>query len=184
MFVAPFMCREVGMLCKSRVIALFVVLVLVVCQQAVWATDPGVPQSSQVLSRDEVDALIKEMDRAIDEKSVKIMDPLLDESLKVTLKHVPLPDGKTGDMDMTKNQYLAVAQQAWAAAKSYEYRRTDLQIEMAKDSKSAAVSAIVHEKVVLPDQKIESKTRETVTVEKREGKAVVTVIDGEILEMK
>ena len=171
------------MLRVTRIIFLMV-LALFVLQQAVWATGTAGSASTLVLTQAEVEDLIKQMDKAIDEKSIEIIDPLLYDELKVTLKNVPQADGKTLNMEMTKNQYLAMAKQTWATAKSYEYRRTDLQIDVAKDGKSATVSAIVHEKVVMPEQALESKTREVMTVEKRDGKVVATALEGEVLEMK
>jgi len=165
-------------------ITLLVVLALLVLQQAVWAADPAAGASASVLSRLEVEEFIRQMDKAIDEKSIDKLSALLYDEIKIGLKNVPQPDGKLQNVEMTRNQYLASAQQAWALATSYEYGRTDLQIDLAKDGKSATVSAVVREKVVMPEQTLESKTREVMTVEKRDGKVVATVLDGEVLEMK
>ena len=138
---------------------------------------------AKMMTNSDVETLIKVTDQAATEKKADLMEPLLADDLKVIVTNVPSPQGPQ-KMEMKKSDYLQTLKQTWEAAEKYEYQKKDVAIELAKDGKSAVVKDTIIEKLTISGKTIETTTKEMATIEFRNGKPQITILEGEMVEMK
>lgn len=133
-------------------------------------TTPSIADSK--LTKKSVSALLNQMTNAVNAKNAPGLVSHFADNAKIIL-HI---NGRP--METNPKQYQGLLQQTWAAASSYEYKITNLKINLAKDGKSAQVTDTTHEKAVINGQKVSSQAEETITVELVGGKPKVTRLEG------
>lgn len=142
----------------------------------------GTPALTAITQAD-VEAFLKEVDRSADERKVEILEPLMADDLKIIVNNMPTPQGPQ-KVEMGKTDYLANTKQVFEAMESYEHSRKDQEIQILENGKAAMVKATAYEKVVIQGKPLETTSRETSTLELREGKILVTLIESEVLDLK
>jgi len=135
------------------------------------------------LTKADVEAMIRKMDLAIEARDIAAIEPLLTPDVKIVIKNLPTPEGlKT--MEMTRDQYIQNSKDVFANAQDYKYSRQDQVIEILDGGKKAVITAVVSEHITMQGQQITSVTNERATVEVRDGKALITALEGDVVEMK
>lgn len=87
------------------------------------------------------------------------------------------PDGLKGTQ-ISRDQYRAELEKAYAQTVQYEYRRENTIIKIRDDGKEATVETDIREHIVLRDREMRTITREKAVLEIIDGKLLVTVLDG------
>lgn len=125
------------------------------------------------LSQAAVQRLIADMDRAISQKDVAGVARLLsdDVTIEVTVRAV----GQSQKMALTKSTYVDMLTKAWAAASSYEYKRSNVKITLSGPSR-AVVSATAKEKTVVNGETFFASTSESAVIEIIGGRPLITRI--------
>jgi len=123
------------------------------------------PSLAQELSASDVKAFSATIDDAISRRDI-------DTIVSRIAEHAVL--GQTHTFRVNKAQYREMLTQAWGAASSYEYHRTNEKISV--DGRQATITADIAETVVIQGQQMETKSRERATVENFDGRLMLTQV--------
>lgn len=135
------------------------------------------------LTKADIEVMIRKMDIAIEARDIAAIEPLLAPDVKIVIKNLPTPDGlKT--MELLRDQYLQNSKDVFANAQEYKYSRQGQVIEILDGGRKAVITAVVSEHITMQGQKITSVTNERATVGIRDGKALITALEGDVIEMK
>jgi hypothetical protein len=85
---------------------------------------------------------------------------------------------------MNLEQYEHHFEEGMKAATDYSYLRKDLQIDIAPEGDTARVTSTVLESMTINDQVIKSITEETLVLELRRGRVLITSAEGDILSLE
>ena len=121
-----------------------------------------------------VKKLLSEMDVAITNLDSETLAKTLSDDIQITI-HINI-QGNEQVMKPSKQDYISMLKQGWAAVENYSYKRSDLVIDI-KDGK-AVVSANVKETMTVQGQSLSGESKEVATVESVNGKLLFTNIVG------
>ena len=121
-----------------------------------------------------VKKLLSEMDVAITNLDSETLAKTLSDDIQITI-HINI-QGNEQVMKPSKQEYISMLKQGWAAVENYSYKRSDLVIDI-KDGK-AVVSANVKETMTVQGQSLSGESKEVATVESVNGKLLFTNIVG------
>jgi hypothetical protein len=85
---------------------------------------------------------------------------------------------------MDLEQYERHFEEGMKAAIDYSYLRKDLQIDIAPGGDTARVTSTVLESMTINNQVIKSITEETLVLELRRGRILITMAEGVILSLE
>lgn len=135
------------------------------------------------LTRANIETFLASIDTAIEARDVSAIEAVLAPDLKVFVTNVPSADGPQ-KIEMSRDEYVKSMKENFAVAEAYKYSRSKLAIEILDGGQKAIVKDMVTEDVTVQGQKIHSVTNETTTIELRDGKPLLTIAEGDIVEMK
>lgn len=130
------------------------------------------PSLAQELSASDVKAFSATIDDAISRRDIDTIVAHIAEHAVISGTVLVL--GQTHTFRVNKAQYREMLTQAWGAASSYEYHRTNEKISV--DGRQATITADITENVVIQGQHIATKSRERATVENFDGRLMLTQV--------
>lgn len=124
-----------------------------------------------VITREEVEALLVELDDAARRRDVDAVVSRLSETaqLRVTLDFAP-----PITLSLNRDQYRDHTKQALSLVEAYEYKRGETVINIEPDGKTAFVADEIFETVTMRGKVIRTVTRSNATLKMENGKLVVT----------
>jgi ketosteroid isomerase-like protein len=134
------------------------------------------------ITEEKVRAILKSMETAIIEGDVKGVTAHMAGDVVVKI-HIPGPEGKEV-ITMDLKEYERHFEEGMKAAIDYSYLRKDLQIDIAPEGDTARVTSTVLESMTINNQVIKSITEETLVLELRRGRILITSAEGVILSLE
>jgi len=147
---------------KAILRAIFLFLVLLSC----------VDVNAQDISREEVKHYLAAFDSAIKARDVDAVGALM--SGTAILSSTFSVDGERQTQRVGKSEYLNMLRELWSRTSNYQYRRSNERIEISGNK--ARVSCDVFESMIVDGQYTSTRTVETGTLEKVEGKVLLTEV--------
>lgn len=133
--------------------------------------------SAQGPTEAEVRALLDRADQAIAARDIDALATTLSEDAQIS-GAMSAENVLIDRFRFDKPTYLAALRDSWTQATDYTYRRTNERIVVS--GAAATVTADVFESATVAGGVLRTRTRETTTVERRHGAAVMTRIDAEV----
>lgn len=134
------------------------------------------------MTEEKVRAILSSMETAIKQGDVKGVTAHMAGDVVVRI-HIPGPEGKEV-LTMNLEQYERNFEEGLKAASDYSYFRKDLQIDIAPEGDAARVTSTVLETTTINGQVIKSITEETLVLELRRGRILITSAEGVILSLE
>ena len=134
------------------------------------------------ITEEKILSLLTSMDEAAIRQDVKALIAHMAPNVTIQLE-IPGPGGKQ-TFRFNIKEYETHLKESFAQASDYKYKRTETNIEIAKDGQTARVTDTVLETVSIGGQTIRSETRETAMLELQNGKLLITALDGIVVSMK
>jgi hypothetical protein len=125
---------------------------------------------AEAVTEAEAKAFVAALDTAIAARDVAGVDRLLSDNAR--FEATIAAGGQAQQVDMFKPQYMLNLRHVWTQASDYRSQRSNLRIEL--QGEKALVSSDISESVVLQGQSFSSRSRETTTLEKVQGKVLAT----------
>jgi ketosteroid isomerase-like protein len=125
-----------------------------------------------VITEQQVNAFLKEVDRAANSKDIEAVIALLSEDVHLDLTIEGF--GPTQTMSLDREQYRKQMEQTLRMTNVYDYKRGETIIKVEPDGQTAFVIADIYETTKIGGQTIGTVSRETSTLEMEDGKLVVT----------
>lgn len=144
------------------------------------AADAGMRATK--ITEEKILAIINSADAAITRGDVKGMTEHMASDIVVTV-HIPGPEG-TQVITMNLRQYEQFFEETMKAVTDYIYTRKDTQIVIAPGGDTATVKSTVLERTTIDGRVITSITEETAVFELRQGRILVTSLEGVILSLE
>lgn len=124
--------------------------------------------------------MVRTVDRAIPAKDLAVLRSALADDVLITL-NLTLP-GQPERVILSKDDYLAMVEKAWAMADDYRYRRSNETIELRGEL--AVVTADVWEALTANGRRMVTESRETAIVTEIDGRLQFTAIAVQSIEPK
>jgi len=140
------------------------------------------PLAQAQITEPQVQALLESLDQAARSlKTDALMAHFADDAV-MTLE-VPTPDGPQR-LRWNKTEYAKELDEGYKDAIDYTFERTETAIRIAPDGLSATVTATMVETLRTRDRLIRAVSRDKARLELRNGKLLVTRLDGVIIEFE
>ena len=132
--------------------------------------------SYEELTEELVRSVISKLDDATESRDATVISDALSEdaSIVITINM----EGQTQVFKPSKQEYIVMLEEGWAAASNYEYKRTNLKIKMEGDK--AMITAIIRESMSVRGRKLNTRTHERVTMELINGMPLITKVVGSV----
>ncbi|MEW6323867.1 MAG: nuclear transport factor 2 family protein [Nitrospirota bacterium] len=144
-------------------------------------TAPAASAQSPI-TEPQVQALLQTLDQAAQSLDTDALMTHFADDAVVTLV-VPGPDGhQTFRWD--KEEYARQLDEGYQEIEEYRFERTDTAIQIAPDGRSARVTATMTETIRMRGQRIYAVTQDDARLELRQGRLMVTRLDGVVLEFE
>ena len=127
---------------------------------------------ASALTEENVRQLIARIDNAVNALDANALAKEFSNDVAITL-HINI-QGHEQIMRPSKNEYIALLEQAWAQFSNYKYSKSNLRIDMRGGK--AIVSALVHESMTIQGRELSGSSTEKVTIEMFKGKPVITEV--------
>lgn len=135
-------------------------------------------QGGSHLRENQIQTLFQSVDRAANERNVTAIMAYLSDDVVITASlQLPSPN-PTKTLTFTRDQYRQTLRQTFATAKEYGFLRKVTRIAIAQDGKSAQVASQTLESVTIAGSTTQVQGQETVTLELREGKPLITKVQA------
>ena len=125
---------------------------------------------AQNITQDEVNKYVSALDDAIRARNAAALGGFISDSASFVM--TISAGGQTQTMRLGKREYLGLLNDTWSVATNYQYRRSNTKIALAGNK--AKVSADIAESVVMDGRTISTRSSETVTLERVNGKLQLT----------
>ncbi len=140
------------------------------------------PAAQARITEPQVEALLEALDQAARSlKTDALMAHFADDAV-ITLE-VPTADGQRR-LRWSKTEYAKELDEGYKDAMDYAFERTETAIRIAPDGLSATVTATMIETLRTRDRLIRAVSRDEARLELRDGKLLVTRLDGVIIEFE
>lgn len=126
------------------------------------------------LSEENINQFLSKVEKASASFDTQVIDKALSDDVKITM-HVSM-QGQKQTMTPSKQDYLAMGQQAKALYKNYQITRSNTVIKINGDQ--AFVTGDVTESMTMQGQNISANTKEELTIKVMNGNLVVTEMVG------
>ena len=128
------------------------------------------------LTEELVRSVISALDDATENKDATIFSDALSDDVKIiiTINF----QGQSQVVRPSKQEYIVMLEEGWAAASNYEYARTNLKIDM--QGNKALITAIIRESMTVRGRNMNTRTFERVTMELIDGKPLITKVVGTV----
>ncbi len=137
---------------------------------------PTHPQGGSHLRENQIQTFFQSVDRAANERNVTALMAYLSDDVVITGSlQLPSPNA-TQTFTFTRDQYRDTLRHTFASAKEYGFLRKVTRIAIAQDGKSAQVASQTLESVTIAGSTTQVQGQETVTLELREGKPMITKV--------
>ena len=130
------------------------------------------PSFAAGISEGAVKKLMADVDKAIPARNVAVIERLLADDVAIEL--TVNVDGNIRRFDMSRDEYLTMVRQAWSAATTYTYKRTNQKIVI--QGRKAVVTADVTESLSSHGRTVVTRSQETAVVEDVRGTLQATAI--------
>jgi ketosteroid isomerase-like protein len=165
--------EETKMFPRNPVPHTFLTIVIALCLLSSACS----PEQKRVMTKQEVAAVLAEIDAAVKRKDVGAMLKHFSKDARIKV-NVEDPDATIRGMVFTREQYRDYFQGAFNLIDEYQYDRRDTVINLAPDGQSAIVADQVFEEVKTGGETINSVTVETATLKMEDGRVVITSLEG------
>ena len=125
-----------------------------------------------VITEQQVNALMEEMDRAANNNDVEAIMALLSEDVRLSVTVEGF--GQSQNLTFDREQYRAHLKQSLGMTNFYDYKRGYTVVKVEPDGQSAFVNAEITETAKIGDQTIGTVSIENSTLELEDGKLVIT----------
>lgn len=134
------------------------------------------------ITEPQAQALLEALDRAAASQNTDALMAHFSDDCIITLE-IPGPDG-AHRFRWSKEEYATQLEEGYEETEAYTVERTDTTIQIAPDGQSARVTATVTEAIRTQTHLIHAVTKDEARLELRDGKLVVTRLDGVVLEFE
>lgn len=150
------------------------------CVAALMLTTQAAGQAQITESR--VKALLDTLDRAARSLDTTALIAHFSDDIVITLE-APGPEGPQR-FRWNKQEYAKQLDEGYEDIEDYRFERTDTSIRIAPDGRTARVETRMTETIRMRGQRIFAVTRDKAQMELRDGRLVITRLDGVILEFE
>ncbi len=140
------------------------------------ATVIACSSSYDSLTEELVRSVISELDDATENMDANVFSDALSDDVKIVI--TMNFRGQSEVIRPSKQEYIVMLEEGWAAASNYEYTRSNLTIDM--QGNKALVTAIIRESMTVRGRNMNTRTFEKVTMELIDGKPLITKVVGTI----
>lgn len=149
---------------------------------AIVACLGGVAAGQARITEPQVTALLETLDHAARSSNTEALIIHFSDDCIITLE-IPGPEG-AHRFRWNKEEYARELDEGYKETEDYAVERTETAIRIAPDGLSATVTATVTETMRARHRIIRAVSREVARLELREGRLVVTRLDGVVLEFE
>ena len=130
--------------------------------------------SAENLTEESVKNLISRVDNAVNSLNADEIAATMSDNI-VIIMNITM-QGQKQVLKPSKQEYIALLKQGWAAYQNYKYSKSNMKITL--NNNKALVTANVKESMTIQGQNISGSSREEVTIELVNNKPMITAITG------
>jgi hypothetical protein len=134
------------------------------------------------VTQEGIRAKLADIDRATEKRDAATLCAMIAPGARITIRTDAVEGGRT--IRLEPAEYCDYMKQGFEQAETYESVRSDVRIALSPDGKAAVVDDSVAEKAVVAGRTLDTVTAEKLTFEVRDGRLMLTAIDGQIRSNK